>query len=774
MPRQAPLHITADQQYMLYVNGVYAGRGPARGFQVQWPYDTIDLSALLKKGQNWLSVVVYNAGVSTFQYLHEGWAGFLCAGKWGKTEIVSNADWRCRIDPSHREYTARLSMQLNFQEQVLGDADDRRWITNSRVNLTSWQTPTTRVFGSMPWHRVEPRQLPNLACEVWPYQAAVASAAGRCDKGWGTAHNLATLWAGERQKLTTWSSPDAGKHVGLSSRLGSQREAESLEVTVPAAGRNGFQAVVLDLGRMGVGTWLLEASGGCGGEVVDLFASETREEDGGPRVSDPSTGRGCWASMAARLTLRPGPTCFETFQMLGHRYVTLIVRDSTQPLRIRLALRHCVYPMKDAGRFQTTDATIQGIFETCRATQRVCALDTYVDTSWREQTQWWGDARVQGWNTFHLCGDDRLLERGIRQIAMQRVPNGLTYGHTPTMAHQCILPDFTLIWMLTFYDHYWQTGTPRLFSELWHEIEKALGYFDHEAPRRDGLLAYDPRYWLFLDWTDLHKTGVPTLYNLWYVHTLERLLQLASVTCNVAAERFLQPRYQTMRRLVIEQLYDRPRQLFIDGLDDKGKVVPTASIHNQTLSIMAGLCPEAHPTMREQVLLPYLRRQDIEGAMPSSYWVTYIYQVMREAGEDAAVLDHMVEYWKRMTPFGGCTETFIIGTDGQPEPHDEFEWTFSHAWSAHPIYHLMGSLGGITQIAPGWTKVRFRPLLGVSNSVKAVYPTPLGDVVANCRRLSGKRWDIRLALPDQMQAQVDLPGISSLTCQGRQRWQIEV
>ncbi|MDA6840245.1 hypothetical protein OSL57_26375, partial [Escherichia coli] len=78
------------------------------------------------------------------------------------------------------------------------------------------------------------------------------------------------------------------------------------------------------------------------------------------------------------------------------------------------------------------------IWKACEQTQRVCSLDAYVDTPHREQAQWWGDARVQAWNTFMLCDDPRLLWRGIRQIAMQTAPNGLTYGHAPTMAHHCI------------------------------------------------------------------------------------------------------------------------------------------------------------------------------------------------------------------------------------------------------------------------------------------------------------------------------------------------
>src|SRR3972149_521002 len=110
---------------------------------------------------------------------------------------------------------------------------------------------------------------------------------------------------------------------------------------------------------------------------------------------------------------------------------------------MQLRLRETVYPLKITGQFKSGDRVLNDIHRICVQTQKVCCLDSYVDTPWREQAQWWGDARVQAQNTVHLSGDMRLLARGIRSVGAQRTPNGLTYGHAPTIAHGCILPDFT-------------------------------------------------------------------------------------------------------------------------------------------------------------------------------------------------------------------------------------------------------------------------------------------------------------------------------------------
>ena len=71
IPSKAPFYISADQSYVLYINGKYIGRGPARGYQENWPYDEYDVAGILKKGKNWISVVAYNSAASSFQYRFE-------------------------------------------------------------------------------------------------------------------------------------------------------------------------------------------------------------------------------------------------------------------------------------------------------------------------------------------------------------------------------------------------------------------------------------------------------------------------------------------------------------------------------------------------------------------------------------------------------------------------------------------------------------------------------------------------------------------------------
>ena len=56
------IHLSADNYYRLYVNGRFAGMGPARSDLANWYYETMDISPYLKYGDNSPAIEVINYG----------------------------------------------------------------------------------------------------------------------------------------------------------------------------------------------------------------------------------------------------------------------------------------------------------------------------------------------------------------------------------------------------------------------------------------------------------------------------------------------------------------------------------------------------------------------------------------------------------------------------------------------------------------------------------------------------------------------------------------
>ena len=62
VPEHFWVHVSADNRFVLHVNGQYAGEGPARGDLFHWRFETLDLAPLLHAGTNVLAAVVWNFG----------------------------------------------------------------------------------------------------------------------------------------------------------------------------------------------------------------------------------------------------------------------------------------------------------------------------------------------------------------------------------------------------------------------------------------------------------------------------------------------------------------------------------------------------------------------------------------------------------------------------------------------------------------------------------------------------------------------------------------
>jgi hypothetical protein len=748
VPEKAPFFITADHSYRLYVNGQYICRGPARGYQAHWPFDEVDLASVLKEGHNWISVEAYNPGISTFSYVHQTSAGLLCAAKWGDFEFYSNDEWLFRRSPAHKTNTSRLSMQLCFQEHVDTSELYNSWIYSSTPPAPEWtdaKDPVhcyTRVkpFGQSPYFDIEPRQIPMLRENFIVPQKVCGCTSNKCESGYRDWENISWEFIDESEN-SNWTKADS---------IACQQKDEYFELTIPASGKDNFSAVTIDIGKEVIGTLKVQIDKTEADGIVDFHYTEGLK-DNQPGLCP--KGGGCQIALANRLFLSGKPVEHEFFQPIGFHYLTVVARNICDDLTLKLSVKKTEYPFSFASEFYCSDDNLNEIREICRHTQQICSIDAYVDTPWREQAQWWGDARVQAKNTFFIDGDARLLKRGIRSISGQICPVGLTFGHAPTSAHNCILPDFSLTWILTIWDYYWQTGDSSLIQELWPKVEKVLSYFDRpEVKAPCGLLIHDKRFWYFGDWAKLYRGYVPSFLNLWYLLTLEKLSELLKTAGMTKEAGVITSKAKFQRKLVFEKLYNPETKLVAGGLDENEKQVEESSVHDQTMAIILNLVPDAKQDMLDKKLVPYIKQQELEGAVPSAFWCTYTMEVLQENGFEQEVIDFIKTKWNPMLSTGSTWESFdwYPGCGGSA----------SHAWSAHPCYHLVNILGGITQRSAGWQEVNIKPFFPEAiDYFTASVPSPAGEIKVDWKR-DTESIQVNITLPEKVTATIELPGIN--------------
>jgi hypothetical protein len=733
IPAKAPIHITADQSYRLFVNGDFVCRGPARGYQSHWPYDEVDIRPWIKAGKNLITIRAYNPGHSNFQYRTEGNAGLLLAARWA--DISTGTKWKCLRQSAINRDTVPTSLQLFCQEHIDLRREEGDWMSPD-FDDSAWLEPRTHPWNAGPWFSLEPRGTPILTERKMAVGKLLGTNLGTSAAGYEMVRDVVAL---RHQEELTHQTVQAG--------------IEPLKIGSMEKGK--FRSYLFDFGKTVVGNFTFTIDGAKGGEIIDTLYVETIDQ--ATLRPDLKVPAGCRQAFGDRLICRSGRITHHFYHHYGFRYVVVTARDAVQGVDLGLQFNWTGYPLKWNGSFASSDVELERIWEACAWTQQCCSLDAYVDTPWREQAQWWGDARVQGWNTFYLDGDTRLFRRGIAQIAGQTTPDGLTYGHAPTIAHFCVLPDFTLIWFLTIWDYYWQTESLEPLLAHHEQIQGALAYFRKATDPRSGLLTYDSRYWLFLDWTTIFKEGTPTLYNLWLLAALEKLAILYRKARRprdaAPLEAWAKKLRVALRRLIT------PEGLIRDGIDYHGKIVPEASVHAQTLALqleLKGINPKA---MFEKILGPFIREEKTFPAMPSAYWITYVFSILDAQGFGKEIISYIKKYWTPMAEHGTTWEVFA------PE---RAEASFSHAWSAHPLYHLMQIVGGVTQTGPGWSSVAFKPTFHGTHS-RTVIPTPRGSITSEWKK-TGDTVRVQLKLPAGIKARVHLPGLPVKVVVKKQSW----
>ena len=125
---RAPVTVTVDGRYQLFVNGTRVGRGPARCDPHHLRTDTYDIAAHLQPGRNVLGVLVHVYGVDTswYQTVRGHWqpvfgdGGLYCDARidCGAVTIAVRSDeqWRCCECPAWDTRAPRPMWSIGFIE----------------------------------------------------------------------------------------------------------------------------------------------------------------------------------------------------------------------------------------------------------------------------------------------------------------------------------------------------------------------------------------------------------------------------------------------------------------------------------------------------------------------------------------------------------------------------------------------------------------------------------------------------------------------------------
>ena len=695
VPKEFKVHVSADNRFILYVNGLRIGEGPARGDLFHWRYETFDLASALKPGDNVVSALVWNFGARAPLAQLSNRTGFVLQGTSPESEALNTDDtWEAKPEPGHSfvEYPA------NFEGYFVAGPgeriDGRTWDWNANSpNSTGWQKAVFAADGRDAEYRsrAAERDIPDNP-NAW----------------FLTPNRLPVMRYDEIPAGITW--------INL---VGPQIDPVKSEIPP-----NSTSIFLLYRQTLTTAYPALIFSGGRDALIRATYTEAPSDDKGNKGNRDEFAGKTVRGITDEFIADGGNRRLFMPLWWRTWRYIQLQITTKDQPLTINsLGAFQTTYPFDLKARFTSSDPTLAKIWDVGWRTAQLCAHETYVDTPYWEQLQYVGDTRIQALISYTSTGDDRLARQAIDAFDFSRTSEGITQSRYPSALPQYI-PPFSLLYIGMLHDFWMYRDDPQFVREKLMGTRTILHWY-RQHQRDDGMLQYMP-WWNFVDWAPnwkqpyfgtppQDKDGGSSILALQYVSALREAADLEQALGDKQLALDYRKRANQLAATIYKLCWDAKRNLLADT---------TAKTSFSQHANILGAITDTIPREQQQLVLgSILSNQNSDLHQASYYFRFYLARALDHSGLDDLYVD-LLDPWRKMLDLGLSTwaET--------PEPTR----SDSHAWSAHPNYDLLTLVAGIRPGSPGFKSVVIAPDLGQLNSVEAAMPHAKGDIVVSFTR----------------------------------------
>jgi hypothetical protein len=722
------VQVSADNQFILYVNERWVGAGPAHGDLAHWHYETYDIASLLHPGKNVLAAVVWNFGTLTPLAQISDRIGFVLQGGGdAETVVDTNDTWEVEEEKgiellaTPRE-VARKYYVSEPAERIDGNLLNWDWKASSR---SSWKKAKiigrASVLGGVMqndnWQLV-PDPLPAMQRELAP--------AGRVVRATGIE--------------VPNSFPDNAFMVPAHSKV----------------------AVLLDNSHLTTAYPELTVSAGRAAKIRIIYA-EALFDDAGKGNRNEISGKHIEGIFDEFIADGGDRRVFMPLGWKTWRYLQLDIETADQPLKVeQLRTWFTAYPFEERGHFESDDISLKPIWDVGWRTARLDAHDTYMDTPYYERMQYVGDTRIQALISYTVGGDDRLARQAIQAFNNSRIPDGLTRSRYPSSVRQ-IIPTFSLLWVGMVHDFWMYRSDAEFVLAQLAGTRTVLDWFLRRQ-RADGLLG-PIAWWPFLDWGADFDFGMPpqdvdggsSAITLQFVEALQDAAELESALGDAQRSKIYRLAAERASHSVYKLCWNQQNSLLADTPAQKH-----FSQHANILGVWLDVIPpQQHADVLRKILSVSDAGYPVTGSTPPMTKATYYFRFYLARALDHAGLGdqylQLLEPWKQMVALGLTTWA------ESPEPTR----SDSHAWSAHPNFDFLTIVAGVRPKEPGFKTVAIEPHLGALKHVVAGIPHP-GGMIETEYTVNHSGVATQITLPTGVSGELRWKGEVSALHEGRQ------
>jgi hypothetical protein len=474
-------------------------------------------------------------------------------------------------------------------------------------------------------------------------------------------------------------------------------------------------------------------------KTIEIHLGEELNTDGSVR----NEGRG-HPNYIEYWTLKPGEQSIQSLNMKNFRYVEIIgapTEITTENIK-GYAVRQ---PFdEEAADFNSSNNFLNELYTFTKYSIQATNQDVWTDSNARERGPYEGDAIINmvSSNTFSA------------NYSLGR------HSHEYLINNQTWPQEYKLFSVEMAWIDYLYTGDHNSINKYYTKLKnKFPGTFDANT----GLVSTTytgSSDRVLIDWPEserdnYHLQAYTAGYNALYASACRAMANIAATIGNETDRLFYQTRADTIKKAMINKLYNPQKGAFDDSMSENGEL---SGHYSQHATAYALACRIFDTWEMADKLADYIKNQG--GFKTSIYAAFFVLQGLYNAGADDVAMEWMadenpdhVRTWAHVLRQLNAT----ISPEAW-DPDNKRNMTFSHPWGTAPASAISRGMFGIQPIDPAFKTFQIKIQPGSVQNARIKLPTIRGRIEAAYNLGNGENAiTAEVKIPPGTRARVSLP-----------------
>ena len=510
------LKIAGSSLYRFFLNGEFAGCGPARAGHGYYRVDEWDLSRKLAEGKNTLAIEVAGYNINSYYILDQ--PSFVQAELVSGARVIAatsaaNNDFQALMIRERVQKVPRYSFQRTFTEyyKVEPGYDNWRLVTDDKLNFVECEATGEKALLE--------RRIPYPEFKV--RKPALIVASGELNTGikreryW---RDRAVVNIGEDLKGFVESELELNPAIEI-------QEMENLETKKLEIPYKADEGSLLGKDQFNIFDFSINLTGFIGAELEVTRAGRLFLTFDEILTDSDVNFRRLGTINSVTYDLAPGTYNIESIEPYTFRYLKAIMTEGECEIK-KLYIREYTNPDIDRASFESSDPRINRIFNAGVETFRQNALDIFMDCPSRERAGWLCDSYFMARVAMDLSGNT-LIEKNFYENYLlpekfKFLPDGMLPMCYPADHYNGnFIPNWAMWFVIQLKEYLERSNDRELVDALKPKVLSLINYFE-PFKNDDGLLEKLDS-WIFVEWSEANRLVQDVNYptNMLFAATLD-------------------------------------------------------------------------------------------------------------------------------------------------------------------------------------------------------------------------------------------------------------